>query len=141
VFEPPSEVADAFAAVYQRVVPEGPFELRSAGPTLDAYQALFARAADGTREVGGFGEPEQWRFDGARTYTRDEWLDQLPTSGALTWLPPDTLAEVLAGVGAAIDAIGAASPCPTPRWRSPPPGPARTTPARPPRHGGRRPGR
>ena len=56
--------------------------------------------------MGGFGEPEQWRFDGERTYTRDEWLDQLPTSGALTWLPPDTLAEVLAGVGAAIDAIG-----------------------------------
>ena len=106
VFEPPSEVADAFAAVYQRVVPDAPFELRSAGPTLDAYQAPFARAAGGIREVGGFGEPEQWRFDWERTYTRDEWLDQLPTSGALTWLPPDTLAEVLAGVGAAIDAIG-----------------------------------
>ena len=71
MFEPPSEVADAFAAVYQRVVPDAPFELRSAGPTLDAYQALFARAADGIRGVGGFGEPEQWRFDGARTYTRD----------------------------------------------------------------------
>ena len=64
------------------------------------------KAADGIRTAGGFGEPEQWRFDWERTYTRDEWLDQLPTSGALTRLPPDRLAEVVDGVGAAIDAIG-----------------------------------
>jgi hypothetical protein len=28
------------------------------------------------REVGGFGEPEQWQFDWKRPYTRDEWVDQ-----------------------------------------------------------------
>jgi hypothetical protein len=58
------------------------------------------------REVGGFSDPEQWRFDWERSYTREEWLDQLPTSGALTRLPPDKLAEVLVGVGAAIDVRG-----------------------------------
>ncbi|MDT7553928.1 MAG: hypothetical protein QOI16_2464, partial [Pseudonocardiales bacterium] len=58
------------------------------------------------REVGGFTEAEQWRFDWARPYTRAEWLDQLPTTGPLTQLPPDKLAEVLTGVGAAVDVIG-----------------------------------
>ena len=57
--------------------------------------------------MAGFSEPEQWEFGWERTYTRDEWLDQLPTQGHLNLLlPPDELAGVLAGVGAAIDAMG-----------------------------------
>jgi hypothetical protein len=67
---------------------------------------MFAKIADGIREVGGFGDPEQWRFDWERSYTRDEWLDQMPTIGTLTQLAPEKLAEVLAEVGAAIDAMG-----------------------------------
>ena len=39
-------------------------------------------------------------------YTRDAWLDQLPTQGPLTRLPSDQLAEVLASVGTAVDAMG-----------------------------------
>ena len=53
-----------------------------------------------------FGDPERWRFDRERSHTRDEWLDELPTSGALTRLPPEKLAKVLEDVGAAIDAMG-----------------------------------
>jgi SAM-dependent methyltransferase len=106
VFQLPADVADAFAAVHQRVLPDSPFDLQPARQTLDGYQALFTKAADGIREVGGFGDPEQWRFDWERSYTRAEWLDQLPTSGALTRLPSDKLAEVLEGVGTAIDATG-----------------------------------
>ena len=63
VFQLPSDVAEAFAAVYQRVVPDSPFHFQPTRQTLDAYQALFAKAADGIREVGGFSDPEQWRFD------------------------------------------------------------------------------
>jgi hypothetical protein len=59
------------------------------------------------REAGGFGDPERWRYDWERSYTRDEWLDQLATSGALTSLPADRRAEVLAAVGVALDAMGA----------------------------------
>jgi SAM-dependent methyltransferase len=55
---------------------------------------------------GGFSEPEQWRFGWERTYTRDGWLDQLPTHGHLNLFPPDKLATVLQQVGAAVDAIG-----------------------------------
>jgi SAM-dependent methyltransferase len=106
VDQPPPDLAEAFAAVYQRVVPDSPFNIQPTRQTLDAYQSLFAKAADGIREVCGFSDPEQWRFDWEQSYTRDEWLDLLPTSGALTRLPPDKLVEVLEGVGAAIDAMG-----------------------------------
>jgi SAM-dependent methyltransferase len=106
VFQLPPDVLEAFAAVYERVVPGSPFNPRVMRQGLDAYQALLTKAADGIRKVGGFGDPEQWRFDWERSYTRDEWLDQLPTFGGLTRLPPDQLAEVLDGVGAAVDATG-----------------------------------
>jgi SAM-dependent methyltransferase len=107
VFDPPSEVAEAVAAVYQRLVPDSPFNFQ-AGPTqADRNATLFTtKAADGVRTAGGFGDPEQWRYDWERSYTRDEWLDQLATSGALTRLPPAKLAEVLEAVGAALGTMG-----------------------------------
>jgi SAM-dependent methyltransferase len=106
VFQPPPEVTDAFAAAYRRAAPDSPFDFGSAGSALEVYQPLFTKIADGIREVGGFGDPEQWRYDWERSYTREEWLDQLPTTGPLTGLAPEELAEVLAEVGAAIDALG-----------------------------------
>jgi SAM-dependent methyltransferase len=106
VFEPPPVVAEAFATVYRRVAPDSPLTIQPPKQGLAIYEAMFHRFSDGIREVGGFGDPEQWRFDWERHYTRDEWLDLAPTTGALTRLAPDKLAEVLEGVGAAIDAIG-----------------------------------
>jgi SAM-dependent methyltransferase len=108
VFQPPAEVMEAMAEVYRRVVPDSPLNLsgQPAGSVLDGYQKLFAKIADGIRAAGRFSDPEQWRFDWERSYTRDEWLDQMPTFGTLTQLPPGKLAEVLAGAGAAIDAMG-----------------------------------
>ena len=106
VFQLPPDVAEAFAAVYRRVVPDSPFNVQPTRPALDGYQVLFTKAADGIRQAGEFSNPEQWRFDWEQSYTRDAWLDQLPTSGALTQLPPDKLAEVLEDVGAAIDTMG-----------------------------------
>jgi SAM-dependent methyltransferase len=106
-FQTPPEVTEAFVAALRRVLPESPFDLEAmAKQSQGGYQPLLATAADGMRQAGGFGEPERWRFDWEHAYTRDEWLDVLPTTGALTRLPPDKLAEVLAGVGAAIDALG-----------------------------------
>ena len=108
VFQSPPEVTEALAKAYRRVVPDSPLNLsrQAAKLALDVYEPLFAKIADGIRAAGGFSEPERWRFDWERSYTRDEWLDQLPTLGALTRLAPDKLAEVLEGAGAAIDAIG-----------------------------------
>ena len=108
VGQPPPEMMEAFAEAYHRVVPDGPVNLQAmAKQPLDRTAAFFTtKAADGIREAGSFGDPEQWRFDWERSYTRDEWLDQLPTAGVLTQLPADKLAEVLAGTGAVIDAVG-----------------------------------
>jgi SAM-dependent methyltransferase len=107
VFEPPRDVAEAVAAVYRRLVPDSPFNLQAGAPQRDQIAAGFtAKAADGMREAGGFGDPERWRYEWERSYTPDEWLDQLASSGALTQLPPDKLAEVLEAVGAALDTMG-----------------------------------
>jgi hypothetical protein len=106
-------VSDAFAEAYRRAVPGSPFAVRprSAGQprrsALEGYQVMLIKAADGLREVNGFTEAKQWRFDWTRPYTHTEWLDQLPTTGPLTQLPPDKLADVLAGVGASRRATAA----------------------------------
>ena len=43
---------------------------------------------------------------GERPYSRDEWLDAVPTFGGSDRLLASTMGELLAGIGAAIDAIG-----------------------------------
>ncbi len=105
VFQPPDAVAGALAEGIRRVLPGSPFgtETRTAA---ELYEVMFTQFADGLRESGRFGAPERWSFAWERTYTRDEWLDLLPTTGGLTRLEPDALADVLGGVGAAIDALG-----------------------------------
>jgi SAM-dependent methyltransferase len=101
----PPGLAEASVEVYRRVdtgLPGIPW----ARPALDAYLAMCGKAAGGVRQAGGFGEPEQWRFGWERPYTRDEWLEQVPTFGGHSQIPPARLAELLAGIGAAIDAVG-----------------------------------
>lgn len=106
-FQPPSDLSEAFAAVYRRVLPDSPLFRGGAGHGgPDAYRGPCANAAEGMRQAAAFGEPEQWRFDWDRRYTRDEWLDQLPTSGFWAQIPAAGQREVLAGIGAAVDAAG-----------------------------------
>jgi SAM-dependent methyltransferase len=106
VYEPPTEVAEPFAAVYRRAAPDSPFNGQPARRPLDLYQAAYAKSADKIRETEQFNDPEQWRFDWEQSYTRDQWLDLLPTTGGLTQLRPDQLAEILDAVGGAIDSLG-----------------------------------
>ncbi|HEY0696651.1 MAG TPA: class I SAM-dependent methyltransferase, partial [Micromonospora sp.] len=110
VFEPPPELRMGFAEVQGRVVPDAPNLWAGSRPIVEGYAALFTRASDGIRNAGGFTEPEQWRFDWERTYTRDQWLDQLPTHGGYSQLPPATRTELLDATGAAIDAVGGSFP-------------------------------
>ncbi|MFC8730899.1 class I SAM-dependent methyltransferase [Luteimicrobium sp. NPDC057192] len=106
VFEPPDDVAHAFAEAFRRAVPESPFAGGSGRRPVEAYQAGYAAVAETVRGTGLFEAPEHWRFVVERTYTRDAWLELLPTTGGLTRLDPDRLADVLDAVGAAIDAHG-----------------------------------
>ncbi|NUW46146.1 class I SAM-dependent methyltransferase [Nonomuraea rhodomycinica] len=105
-YDAPAPIAEAFTAAMRRVVPDSPFGGGPARPAQEIYQRMFDTFGEGIRQVGAFGEPEQWRFDWEQHYTRDEWLDLLPTTGGLTRLAPDQLAEVLEAVGAAVDAVG-----------------------------------
>jgi SAM-dependent methyltransferase len=101
----PPDLSEAFAGVYHRVQPGLPFN-PCARPLLDSYLMMCAKAADGIRQAGRFGEPEQWGFDWDRRYTRAEWLDQVQTFGGHSQIRPAKLHDLLAGIGAAIDAVG-----------------------------------
>jgi hypothetical protein len=110
VGQTPPEITEAFFAVYTRVLP-GSVAARANDPArsiMDGFSTIFSKVEDGIRQAAAFSEPEQWRFDWEQTYTRDEWLDELPTHGDHTRLPPDKLDQVLTGIGAAIDAAGGA---------------------------------
>jgi len=104
VFEPPSDVGEAFSAVYRHVLPESPFSRGM--PGIRGYSGFFTKASEGIRSARTFGEPEQWRFDWERRYGRDEWLDQLSTFGGYSELPAGKMEELLAGIGTAIDESG-----------------------------------
>jgi SAM-dependent methyltransferase len=107
--DPPTGLREAFGAVYQRLVPDSPM---AAGfwsrPASAQYLTMCETAAGGMRQAGAFGDPQTWRFDWSRPYTRAQWLDQVPTFGGFSLLPPDVQAELLAGIGAAVDAVGGA---------------------------------
>lgn len=105
--EPPAALKEAFGMVYRRVMPEHPI---AAGfwsrPAVDTYAASGARAAEGMRAAGGFGKPQEWREPWQRAYTRQEWLDMVPTLGGHSQFPPQVIAALLDGLGAAVDAAG-----------------------------------
>jgi SAM-dependent methyltransferase len=104
-FRPPADVGEAFAVVHRRVLPDSPLS-RGAMPGPDAYSALGTKAADGMRQAGAFTALREWRFDWDRRYTRDEWLDVVPTFGGYDQIELAKQEELQAGLGAAIDAAG-----------------------------------
>jgi SAM-dependent methyltransferase len=105
VSQPPPRLSEALAEIYRRLLPEAPGPRRPA-TAADGHAALSVKAADAIRAAGTFGEPEQWSWDWDQHYTREEWLDQLPTTGGFTRLPQAQLEEVLDGIGAVVDAMG-----------------------------------
>ena len=109
VFALAGEMADAFSAVYQRVLPDLPFE-PWARPAVQMYTGILDKARAGI--AAQFEGVEERRFDWERVYTRDEWLDQVPTHGGINRFPPERVQALLAGLGDAIDAVGGAFPMP-----------------------------
>jgi hypothetical protein len=104
-FEMPSSIAAGMASALERVVPDAPVKLGTR-QGVELYQPGLDKAVAGFQEAGGFDQFDQWRFDWEREYTRDEWLDQIPTQGLMTQLPAAKLAEILDLVGAAVDDLG-----------------------------------
>ena len=94
---------DELDAVYRRYAPQivaKTFVLGRHAPTL--------RAAHGgpIEACGRFGPVEARSFQWERTYTRDEWLDQLPTHSDHRTLRPEVLSTLLGHIRAVIDANG-----------------------------------
>jgi SAM-dependent methyltransferase len=106
VFEPPAEVAEPFTTAYRRVASDSTFNISSARSPTEAYLAAYARVAETIRETGQFGDIDQWRFHWDHSYTREQWLELLPTTGGLTRLDPSKAADILDSVGRAIDDLG-----------------------------------
>ena len=103
--QPPPDLAGEFSEVYRRVLPDTPFARAPSDP-LAAYELLFTKAANEIQQVGVFSEPERWQFGWEQHYARDQWLEQVPTFGGHSQFPPATLDELIAGIGATIDAAG-----------------------------------
>ncbi|MEV6271823.1 class I SAM-dependent methyltransferase [Kribbella sp. NPDC051936] len=102
VLQPPADLGAAFADAF----PGGP---ASAAAPQAAYQQIVDRTADGLAATGAFTGLERPAFSWTREYTRDEWLDQLRTSGlAKPLADAGELENVLTRTGAAIDAVGGA---------------------------------
>jgi SAM-dependent methyltransferase len=105
-FDPPAELREAFAEVFRRALPglaAGGFWSR---PAVDTYRAGCVKAAGAMRQSGAFGEPEEWLSYWSRPYTRDEWLDLVPTTGGFSRHPEAVQRELLHDLGAAVDAAG-----------------------------------
>lgn len=107
LFDPEPEAAEAFAAVYARVLPELEALTRPQA-SAGGHSAIADKAADGIRATSAFGEPEAWEYAWERRYTRDEWLDHIPTTGVAPRIPEPKMKELLAGMGDAVDSLGGA---------------------------------
>ena len=109
VFQPPPDLAEAFAAVYRRVLPDSPLLRGGADDRgLDAYPGLFAKAADGMRQAGAFGDAGAVavRLGPAATPGTNGWTRCRP-SAASGQIPEDGQREICwRAFGAAIDAAG-----------------------------------
>jgi SAM-dependent methyltransferase len=90
-------------AVYRRYAPQivaKTFVLGRHAPTLRETHA------GPIESCGRFGPVEERSFQWEHTYTRDEWLDQLPTHSDHRTLPPEVLNTLLRHVRAVIDESG-----------------------------------
>ena len=105
VMQFPPELGAAFDAALARRLPGTPFA-RGISAGLNGYESQLDKARAGIRESGAFGDVDRWRFDWRREYSRDEWLDGLPTSGGFNRLPADRLEPLLDEIGRAIDDVG-----------------------------------
>lgn len=105
VHQPPPELAQAFSEVYRRVLPDTPFAAAPRDP-VDAYRRILDTVIPGIHATDAFTAPERLRFDWERSYTTDQWLDQIPTFGGHSTIAPEKLDQLLSGIGAAIENVG-----------------------------------
>jgi SAM-dependent methyltransferase len=101
--EPPADVRRAFDQVYEKLAPTA-----HAVSVMTGYSAAtrYEAEREGVRMCPGLTDPVEMRFPWPRAYTRDQWLDQLPTHSDHAVMDPDQLARVLDAIGDVIDDFG-----------------------------------
>ncbi|MHB1432061.1 MAG: class I SAM-dependent methyltransferase [Streptosporangiaceae bacterium] len=105
---PPADLRAAFAGAFRQVLGDSPVAGFWDRPAVEVYRAGCVRVADAVRQTGAFGEPEEWLSYWQRPYTRDEWLDLVPTTGGFIRQPDSVQAELIERLGAAVDEAGGA---------------------------------
>jgi SAM-dependent methyltransferase len=107
------ELTPVLRAIYQRHA-----------PALDGYsvllgQAVAERIASATTALSAsphFSAPAVSSYDWERVYTRDQWLDHLPTHSDHRTLAADRLEPLLAEIAGAIDERGGRFPMRYTAW-------------------------
>ena len=106
VHQPEPDAAEAFGDITRRLAPELPAFYRRDMAQSRTYSAYRDKTEEGLSATNHFTAPTMHLFDWDMRYTRDAWLDVVPTHGGFAQLPPDRAARLLAAVGAAIDNLG-----------------------------------
>lgn len=109
VYEPEEKMRAAFADAWARADTGAPFNPWAAPPgaMAEGYLKMCDKAAGEMAQTGEFGPPEKWqKMWTPRPYSRDEWLDAVPTMGGMNRVPAESLSRLLDGLGEAIDAAG-----------------------------------
>jgi SAM-dependent methyltransferase len=101
--QPPPDVRRALDEVYARLAPEA-----DSSSVILGYSAgkKYQAEREGIKVCAELSDAVERRFSWSRTYTRDEWLDQLPTHSDHGAMDADRLARVLEEVGRVIDDLG-----------------------------------
>jgi SAM-dependent methyltransferase len=104
----PDDLADALHATYQRALPSdaSPLTTGYAASRASDPAALLSGVTHQLRRSGNFGESQLQTFPWIRTYTRDEWLDELQTHSDHAALEPDARQRLLDQIGTTIDDFG-----------------------------------
>lgn len=97
------ELRDELNAVYRQDAPELLTKTFVLGRPALSLREAHAEPIEG---CGRFGPVEERSFMWERTYSRDEWLDQLPTHSDHRTLPPALLGRLLQHIGQVIEANG-----------------------------------
>ncbi|MEV0065120.1 class I SAM-dependent methyltransferase [Amycolatopsis sp. NPDC050768] len=109
LFLPPDDIAKAFGEAFRKVAPNFPIKVDRT-PNREAYKPIIDKTEEALHKTG-FHNPQRHFYTWQQNYTRAEYLDLLPTQGGLTRVPKPQQEEVLAAVGAAIDARGGQFTC------------------------------
>ena len=107
--QPEPAMATVFADVYRSVdtgLPSVPYSTPAPASASGASESSISTAIEGLRTASAFAEPTRKRFDWEAQVSRDDWLERVPLIRGHDRIPAERLAELLSGLGTAIDDHG-----------------------------------